>query len=624
MKLFCTLFIVLFIQGKLLAQNKRDRAFIINHSNVERLNQISSEYLKIQNQFKNKAVQKVVIEENGNMKFFSHFDHTGDPIYYLLDNESSAISSKIDRITTGGSTGLDLDGTNIEFGLWDGGSPRVTHQEFDSNITIVDNAAVSGHATHIAGILTATGIVPQAKGMAPAATIASYTSSNWASEVPLWAAGGGMISSHSYVIANPGANYQLYGIYNQHSQSWDDISYNAPYLIMCTGASNNGNNNYNPNGSRYDLLASNKLGKNSIVIGACSDVLNYIGPNSVNQAAFTSWGPTDDWRIKPDITAVGTNSYSTREASDMSYGTGQGSSFAAPIVSGGLALLQQHYHNLNFVYMKATTAKALILSTTDEAGLNDGPDFSNGWGLFNAEKAAEVISNNGITSFISELTLNQNGTYSLGIEVDGTGPLSVAICWNDPAATPLAGQHHNDSTLMLINDLDLRVASATSLYYPWVMVPNQTYDNYTVAASKGDNFRDNVEIINIDSIGAGVYTVTVNHKGNLQSGAQDFSLIINGVKANSLSDLTIDADKERFAVFPNPTNQVLNIEFNSKEYEELIVTIYSLNGQKQLGTQVINQSTNKINVSELAKGIYMVKIQDKNSNVVSTKKIMVH
>lgn len=624
MKLFYTLLIVFFIQSKPFAQNKKDKSFIISRSNVERLNEISLDYLRIQNQFKNKAIKKVIIEKNGNSKFFSHFDNAGNPIYYSLENESSAISSKIDRIRTGGSTGLDLDGTNIEFGLWDGGPPRITHQEFDSNITVIDTVAASGHATHIAGILTATGIVPQAKGMAPKATITSYTSSNWASEVPLWAAAGGMISSHSYVIANPGVNYQLYGVYNQHSQSWDDISYNAPYLVMCTGASNNGNNNYNPNGSRYDLLASNKLGKNSIVVGACSDVLNYTGPNSVNQAAFTSWGPTDDWRIKPDITAVGTNSFSTREASDVDYTTGQGSSFAAPIVSGGLALLQQHYHNLNLFYMKGVTAKALILSTTDEAGLNDGPDFSNGWGLFNAEKAAEVISNNGITSVISELTLNQSGTYSLTIQVDGTEPLSVAICWNDPAAVPLAGQLYNDSTLMLINDLDVRVASVTSLYYPWVMVPNQTYDNYTVAASKGDNFRDNIEIINVDSIVAGVYTVTVNHKGNLQSGSQDFSLVINGVTMNSLSDLTTDANTDGLTVFPNPTNEVLNIEFDSREFEELTVTIYSLNGQKQLETQLINQGANKLDVSELSEGIYVLEIQDENSNIVSTQKIIIH
>jgi len=82
---------------------------------------------------------------------------------------------------------------------------------------------------------------------------------------------------------------------------------------MCTGASNNGAAGYNPDGSRYDLLASNKLGKNAIVVGACHDVLNYTGPESVVQAPFTSWGPTDDWRIKPDLTAVETEARLQRQ-----------------------------------------------------------------------------------------------------------------------------------------------------------------------------------------------------------------------------------------------------------------------------------------------------------------------
>lgn len=621
MKTFSTLLFVFFLMTEALAQTEKDKEIIINSTNIEKLNQISDEYLKVQNQFKDKAVQSKTIDKKGNYQFFSHFDKLGSPVYYSLENESSAQSSKIDLIRTGGSTGLDLDGDGIEFGLWDGGPPRITHQEFvNTNITVIDNATVSHHATHISGILVASGVVPEAKGMAPSATIKSYTSSGWISEVALWAAAGGIISSHSYIIANPGVNYEKYGIYNTHSQSWDKLSYNAPYLIMCTGASNNGKNNYNPNGSRYDLLASNKLGKNSIVVGACSNVLNYTGPSSVNQAVFTSWGPTDDWRIKPDITAVGTNSYSSRELNDTHYTSGQGCSFAAPIVSGGLALLQQHYHNLNSLYMKAVTAKALILCTTDEAGLYDGPDFSNGWGLFNAQRAAEVISDNGTSTVISELTLNQDETYSLAIDVDGTGPLTVAICWNDPPAEPLLGQPHNDSTLMLINDLDVRVTLGSNVYYPWRMAPNQSYDNYTDAASKGDNFRDNIEIINVNSIAAGTYNVNISHKGILQGNLQDFSLIINGI-ASTLSTFEVDAIEERITVFPNPVNKLLKIE--TKNFQIVKMSVYNITGQKQMVTNFFNQNTIELDVSTLSKGVYVLKFQNEHDDLISTQKIII-
>jgi len=544
------------------------------------------------------------------------------PIYFSLENESSAISSKIDLIRAGGSTGLDLDGKGIVIGIWESGSPRTTHQELEGKINIVEQSDISFHATHASGILIASGIDAEAKGMAPLATIDSYTTSGWLGELPIWAAEGGMISNHSYIIANPKTDYEKFGIYNIHSNNWDALSYNAPYLIMCTGASNNGNYGYNPDNSRYDLLASNKIGKNSIVVGACYDVLNYSGPSSVNQTVFTSWGPTDDWRIKPDITAVGVNSYSTREDSDFDYGTGQGCSYSSPVVAGGLALLQQHYHDINSVYMKSATAKALILSTTDEAGDFDGPDFSNGWGLFNAKKAADLISNNGYSSMISELTLNQDDIYSTTIIVDGTAPLSIAICWNDPPAEPLPDAIYNDPTPMLINDLDVRLTSGSIEYFPWRMEPNTEFNNYTDAAGKGDNFRDNIEVINVENIDAGEYTINITHKGILQTESQDFSLIINGIQSILNSDNGINTLDENVTLYPNPVKDVLNIDFANKQYSTLEISIYDITGQNLINESVNRQNTIKINVTNLSKGIYFVKIQNEQAHLISTKKII--
>ena len=527
---FFLLLACLLLTTQLNAQALTDQDRIISQTNVDKLNLMAEVSQKIQFQYRNKIVPELLVGKNGNREFFSHFESDGTAIYYELENESAAISSNIDEIRLGGITGLELDGAGLNIGLWDGGNPRSSHQELDGKIIISEQASLSGHATHIAGILVANGIVPEARGMAPSATVESFTSSGWMSEVAAWAAQGGMITNHSYIIQNPQDQFQLFGIYNVHSQNWDTLSYNAPYLIMCTGASNNGNNGFNPDGSRYDLLASNKAGKNAIVVGACENVLNYTGPESVTQAIFTSWGPTDDWRIKPDLAAVGTMSFSSRERRDNHYTTANGSSLASPIVAGGLALLQQHFHNLNDVYMKAVTAKALILSTADEAGEFDGPDFANGWGLFNARSAADVITANGTTAEILELSLNQDEVFTKTIHLDGTEPLTVAICWNDPAAEPLPNASFNDPTPMLINDLDTRVFADGVEYFPWKMEPNSTFDNYTAAAVKGDNFRDNTEIIHEEIVPAGEYTIMVTHKNELQSGSQDFSMVINGIQ----------------------------------------------------------------------------------------------
>ena len=527
---FFFLFACLLFTTQLNAQNLADKDQIISQTNVDKLKKLAEDSQRIEIQYKRKNALEILVDKNGNKKFFSHFELDGTAVYYELEGENAAISSNIDNIGRGGIAGLELDGAGLNIGIWDSGIPRPTHRELEGKIIIGDDAGISNHSTHVAGILVASGIASAARGMAPSATVESFTISGWRSEVSAWAAEGGMITNHSYIVANPQDQYELFGIYNVHSRDWDTLSYNAPYLIMCTGASNNGARGYNPYGSRYDLLASNKVGKNAIVTGACNDVLNYTGPESVTQAIFTSWGPTDDWRIKPDLAAVGTMSYSPHGNGDNHYSTGSGSSYASPVVAGGLALLQQHFHNLNDVYMKAATAKALIFSTADEAGEFDGPDFANGWGLFNAEKAAEVITSNGTTSEILELNLNQDEVFTRTIHVDGSEPLSVAICWNDPAADPLPNASFNDRTLMLINDLDIRVFADGVEYFPWKMEPNSTFDNYTAAAVKGDNFRDNTEIIHEENVPAGEYTIIVTHKSELQSGAQDFSMVINGIQ----------------------------------------------------------------------------------------------
>jgi hypothetical protein len=63
-------------------------------------------------------------------------------------------------------------------------------------------------------------------------------------------------------------------------------------------------------------------------------------------------------------------------------------------------LLQQHHINLFQQPMLAATLKGLILHTADEAGFADGPDYQFGWGLINAEKAANVLTNINQSSII--------------------------------------------------------------------------------------------------------------------------------------------------------------------------------------------------------------------------------
>src|SRR5690606_13980848 len=108
--------------------------------------------------------------------------------------------------------------------------------------------------------------------------------------------------------------------------------------------------------------------KNNLVVANAMDASVDSNGNllSVTINGSSSQGPTDDYRIKPDITGNGSGVYSTLDNADNAYGNLTGTSMAAPNVTGSLLLLQEHYKNLNNGnFMRAATLKGLALHTAD-------------------------------------------------------------------------------------------------------------------------------------------------------------------------------------------------------------------------------------------------------------------
>ena len=163
--------------------------------------------------------------------------------------------------------------------------------------------------------------------------------------------------------------------------------------------------------------------------------------------------------------------------------------------------------------MKSATLKALAIHTANEAGEHPGPDYQFGWGLLNAFKAAEVLSTKDKYSKVEEVTLNNNGTYTLKLTATGSAPLVVTIVWDDAVVEKLPDATLNNRESVLVNDLDLRVSDGATTFFPWKLDVN----NPANAATKGDNTKDNVEQVVIENPVAGKeYTITVSHKGDLK------------------------------------------------------------------------------------------------------------
>jgi hypothetical protein len=175
-------------------------------------------------------------------------------------------------------------------------------------------------------------------------------------------------------------------------------------------------------------------------------------------------------------------------------------------------------------FMRAATLKALAIHTADEAGDSDGPDYEFGWGLLNTKSAARVITDSSGNHQIIEGALVDGLVDTIEINVaDPDSRVSVTLVWTDPPGIPVAPSL-DPPDIMLVNDLDLRIEKGPSTFMPWVLDPASP----AAAATTGDNIRDNVEQVVVDSGGSGSYFVKVSHKGTLlNSDDQPYSLIIS-------------------------------------------------------------------------------------------------
>ena len=511
-------------------------------------------------------------------------DEKGWPKYYIgFADPVAAITIGANKVWPGAAYNLNLSGSDDimtnKLGVWDEGSPLLTHKEFTGRITQKDNAKeVVTHSTHVAGIVMSKGLNPLSKGMSyNVKGILDYDWNSDLSEMSAAAANGLLISNHSYGTVT-GWNYNSdsarwefngrfnekedyrFGLYDYDAQIQDSIAYNAPNYLIIAAAGNNrtstgpavGQTYWRRNeagrmvnsGARpadissndsYGSISTDKNAKNVLTVAAVFGIpAEYNKKEDVVISNFSSWGPTDDGRIKPDISAQGVSVFAPIATNDSSYGYLSGTSMAAPGAAGSLLLLQElgHRFTLNNAprVLKSATVKGLAIHTANEAGLYPGPDYKFGWGLLNIAEAAQVLNtaytnNNSASSphFVYENTLLNGESKSYTITASGTRPVKATIVWTDIKGS--SSEVLNDANPELINDLDLVITQGNKTFNTWNLTPSSP-DNQ---AFKGINNIDNVEKVEVDTSLVGTnYTITVKHKGTLERGQQNYSLIISG------------------------------------------------------------------------------------------------
>jgi hypothetical protein len=254
--------------------------------------------------------------------------------------------------------------------------------------------------------------------------------------------------------------------------------------------------------------------------GSAKNILS-VGGTQKNQTDqmgdFSSWGPTRDGRLKPDIVAPGQGIVST--APGGGYQPQDGTSMATPHISGIAALLIQRYRTVfNTQTLQPATVRAILIQTARDLQANHvyytpGPDFASGYGIADAEAAYNAI----VSNRVLERTIANEATDQLTINVAADqAELKVTLAWDDPSATL-------NAATQLVNNLDLELVTPNGdIQRPWVLDPASPAN----AATQGVDNLNNVEQVLVQNPAAGNWQVRVRGT-SVPTGPQRFSLVSN-------------------------------------------------------------------------------------------------
>ncbi|MFV8355535.1 S8 family peptidase [Flavobacterium sp. XS1P32] len=335
-----------------------------------------------------------------------------------------------------------------------------------------ESAKVGSHATAMATISAGLGNSSVlGKGVAPKAKIQSSNFNSLFPD-PINSLQGVTVQNHSYGTT-------IENFYGLLANAYDKNLFENTTINHVFSAGNKGIEGYKT------ITGNFKNSKNSIVVG-CIDTNEQIMP-------FSSKGPANDGRIKPEIVA-----YST-----------EGTSNSAAIITGVIALMNELHTSKNKQQLRNDTAKAILINSAKDLG-NKGPDYTYGFGNINATKCLNTINDNRI--ILGKIGSMQTNTHQIELPTSAKN-LKISLVWTDLEAP-------TNSTFCLVNDLDLTLNSSTETVLPWVL--NAT--NPDAPATKATDHLNTIEQIELTNPQDQAYTLTVKSQ-LLQNDFQNYSIV---------------------------------------------------------------------------------------------------
>jgi len=469
-------------------------------------------------------------------------------------NDLNRLITQVEDVQTLPDFGLT--GAGVTIMLYDVGGALEEHPDFGARVTVRDGAFPDVHSTHVAGTIGGDGFASSGlwRGMAPGVEIASYAfevgdspgsvflyndpGDLEADYTDAFTAFGAAVANNSIgsnVCIN-GFDCSLTGGYGVTSQLIDALvagSIDPTVRVVWAAGNERSCDRCSGVGTRradgYGSIPPPSGAKNSICVGA-------VNADTGNVSAFSSWGPTEDGRLKPDLLAPGCqlgDDFGVTSTTLLgSYTTLCGTSMATPTVTGISALLLEEFQTRfpNRPEPSNALLKAMLTHTALDVE-QVGPDYRSGYGLVQAQDAVEFLRTGGFVMG----TVAHNETAALAVRVEpGTAQLKITLAWDDAPASPLAAK-------ALVNDLDLRVIGPDGTrFYPWTLDPDQP--NLPATTSQPDRI-NNTEQVSIEAPAPGSWFVQI-HGFSIPAGPQGFSLCLSpGPTADCDNNGVADSDQ---------------------------------------------------------------------------------
>ncbi|MEO6123291.1 MAG: S8 family serine peptidase [Ilumatobacteraceae bacterium] len=479
-----------------------------------------------------------------------------------------------------------------------------------------------GHGTHVAGSVAGNGAAAIAAGsttvptgIAPGVTLhftAIGQRVTWGPTAPAGLApwglygipadlnnlfgpayvAGARIHTNSWGSSNSATNLTIEGSYDSNAREVDDYSSTHRDALVLFSAGNNGRDNNADAQIDGDSIGTPGTAKNCLTVGASENnrpsgsmptpgvngnwtaafgtrfagfaAAGHVSNDGQGMALFSSRGPTDDGRRKPDLVAPGTNILSVRSSAystaiigaaatrpilwgevagvlNGDYCWSGGTSMSTPLVAGAAALIRQHLvtqrgHHQDGVTPSGALVKAMLVNgAVPIAGQYPGevpadPNSVDGFGLVDMVGSL-TPGTLGQTLFCDDPTLAlssmQTRTFSVQA-VDLGQPMKITLVWTDPPSPVGVGGLQNQLSLQLVPPGGMPTVEADITPFP---NPTNNVQRIIVAAPVGGSYEIRIRSANVVTRSAGA--------GAPAGLVQDFALAASNIMGLATNPVTV-------------------------------------------------------------------------------------